>query len=216
MEKVNLVQSILRAVREGDSAEVRRLLNDPRLPQTWILQHGEGAIALASGHGHYELMQLLRAEMAARAQSMATSDAGAHQLQAALENSLQFARYNAATTAAEHATSVPTDARARPLDPLRRMMADESDGQSTARSGCSSARSSAGGRSARRWSRRRQKWVKVRDGSESARSEFTDDELQSDLDDALDDVAGLTDAEATEALDEALDFVEEALPSPML
>ena len=31
MEKVNLVQAILRAVRDGADAEVRQLLHDPRL-----------------------------------------------------------------------------------------------------------------------------------------------------------------------------------------
>ena len=55
--------AVLTAVRAGDVARVKQLLCAPQLPQGWLLKNGTAAIALAQGHGHYTLMEVLRDHM---------------------------------------------------------------------------------------------------------------------------------------------------------
>ena len=117
---------LLQAVRDGD-ARIGERLHDPDLPTGYLNSHGGELIALAQGHWHYAMMEVLRAELSA-----ATAvDERAVNLANEFERSVADARRAAAISAAPRVREPePTAGGPRVIDPLRRMLAEDSDGGS--------------------------------------------------------------------------------------
>lgn len=185
--------AILTAVRLGETAAVRMGLR--QLPTSWLQEHGTGLVSLASGHGHYELMTVLRSEL----RELLASDEAVAALTRELEANVAAARQRASAAAAAATELSRTEAAAlharTAIDPLRRMTRGESDRESicSGRSSRRSSRSSCSSRSSRSASARRcvacghKRCRCVEDPSGEEREEvFTKDDLVSELEDALD------------------------------
>ena len=138
--------ALWQAIRAGDASTASSLLAGLPDERSWLLENGDGAVALARGSGFQGLAELLRG---AKMRALATDERAV-----ALERELREQVTRARTSAAAVATASKLMGDAKPLvggsngalgvaiDPLRRMMRDQSDGElSTWRSSLSGASS---------------------------------------------------------------------------
>ena len=188
-----LEAEVLRAVRSGDESALRGYLADTALPAGWLLANGATLVTLAQGHGHYLLMERLRVWQLQAAQM----DERAHAAQASLTASVTHARTSRIASARDHTNLASIAGGAgrggarRLNDPLRRMLAENSDGRKNSRGSRSSSH-----RDHRR--ARRERRAHFREEQETDDSDtLGSDTNESDLDDAIDTLA--LEAEGAEA-----------------
>ena len=202
--------AIWQAIGSTDYARVVRLLGELPRRSEWLRANGEAAASLSRAKGHEGLaLHLLRE----RAASL-TADAGAASLDRELRDEVAHARRTAAASSAyvgsaqaglggNSCASNLEGLKAVGIDPLRRMMRDESEAGSSfggssrsSRSG-SSRRSSRSGRSKRSGKPRRHKRRDGGEEEEAASSVVSDEASEAD--------SFLSDEDMLEELDEMLD-----------
>ena len=179
MAAVRKERAFLAAVRANDETKVREAL--ATMPPTWLRDHGQGAITLASGHGAYAVMEVLRAEI-----GKANETAGASH-STVLQAELRHARASAWTAPAPKPVrldahthlNIPQERGGR--DPFKRMMLDETDDEDN----MSTARSSQNSSPPSRRSKPKKPAADDDGGDDSDDGAVSEAELLSELDDML-------------------------------
>ena len=188
--------ALVAAIKAGDERGVRKAVRG--LPTDWFLDNVEGLLRAAQAASQFAVMEVLRDLQIEADQADDEAMALAAEMQASMQAARQAAKTNAvpptkmrmdAHVHVGEATEMEAKRKHAAYDPLKKMVANESDNES----GWSSARSSRSRRSNRSQLDDFDNGKAAGDdgeGSDGGESAWTEYELQDELDDMLDAVTG--------------------------